>query len=154
MQQFTLPYPENFEFDSNTLVFYGSRPFDTSFLIHLRNGERGITGVYYEVIPTYHTEINNFATPKNKLLFFEGYSFVLESSKWQKIKTRADDLLKSNSAFNVNEACRDCAVFGLCYGTKSNFGNANKYGPFYGFLKEYFLDSFIVRRKPIMYKVK
>jgi hypothetical protein len=154
VKKFALPYPQNFKLDSNTLIFYGSRPFDTSFLFQLRNEPQEISVVYYEVIPTYHYELNNFSDPANKLLFFEGYSFILDSSKWKEVKDRADRLLEGGSTFDIKEACMDCAIFGLYYGTKSNIGNTTKYSPFYNFLKEYFLDSLIVRRKPIIFKVK
>lgn len=154
VKEFTLPYPENFKLDSNTLIFFGSRPFDTSFLVHLKNGSKEIEGTYYEVIPTYHMDINNFSVPANKLLFFEGYSFILDTSKWQKIKSRTEGLLLDTTSFNIYNACRDCEVYGLYYSTKSNIGNAIKYHPFYKYLKEVFLDSFIQRRKPVMYKVK
>jgi hypothetical protein len=154
IRQFALPYPENFRLDSNTIIFYGSRPFDTSFLIHLKKETQKITGVYYEVIPTYHNDLNNYAVSASKLLFFEGYSFILDSSKWKEVKDQTTKLLSDSTTFNIKEACRDCEVYGLYYDSKSNIGNITKYRPYYKFFKEAFLDSFILRRKPIMYKAK
>ncbi|MBN8878449.1 MAG: hypothetical protein J0I32_12975 [Sphingobacteriales bacterium] len=154
IKKFSLPYPDDFVLDSNALIFYGSRPFDTSFLIHLKNESQEIAGVYYEVIPTYHNDIDNFAVKANKILFFEGYSFILESSKWEEIKKQAERLLKDSAAFNISNACRDCEVYGLRYGSKSNVGNTVKYKPYYKYLKEVLLDSLVVKRKPIMYKEK
>lgn len=154
LKKFALPYPENFKSDSNTLIFYGSRPLDTSFLIQINKGLQEINGVYYEIIPANHNDLSDFADPEKKLLFFEGYSFTLDSSKWEKLEGDAEKLLMDNSTFNVNSGCMDCEVYGLYYGAKSNIGNGIKYRPFYKSFKGMFLDSFIARRKPIMHKLK
>jgi hypothetical protein len=154
LKTFTLPYSANLELDTNSLIFFGSRPFDTSFLIHLKIDSKEVTGVYYELIPTYHTELEHFADETSKLLFFEGYSFILNQENWKSIKDQANSMVANNQPFNLNDACMDCEVFGLYYDGKGNIGNAVRFRPFYKFLKNLFLDSFIVKRKPIIYKIK
>ncbi len=152
LRLFAVPYSENLTLDSNSIIFYGSRPLDTSFLIHLKREPKAITGMYYEVDPFYHNDFTNFAVPESKLLFYEGYSFTLESSRWQEIKDQADKLLSENAPFDINIACMDCAQYGLHHGNRSVIGRAIIYKPFYQFLKGRFLDSFIAKRK-LMFQI-
>lgn len=157
IKKFGLPYQGNFRLDSNSLIFYGTRNFDTSFLIHLKQGVAGINGVYYEVLPTYHNNVNDFVIPEKGLLFFEGYSFILDSIKWEILKSKAEKMLVSDTSFKSNKGCRDCEEYVLCYNlksSKSNLDTISKYQLFYKFLKDLVLEDFIQRRKPKMHKIK
>lgn len=156
-KKFELSYPENFTLDSNSLIFYRTATFDTSFLIHLKRGRNGINGVYYELLPSYHNNVNDFATEENQLLFFEGYSFTLDSTKWLIIKRMAEKMLSSDTSFKSNEGIRDGKEYVLSYNfksSKSHIDNNSEYESFYEFLKGSFLENFIQRRKPIMHKAK
>ena len=127
-------------------------PFDTSFLIHLKREPKTITGMYYEVIPIYHNEFKNFAVPENKLLFYEGYSFMLESSEWQEIEDQVDKLLSEKAPFDINVGCMDCELYGLHHSNRSIIGGTTTYKPLYQFLKGRFLDRFITKRK-LMFQI-
>jgi hypothetical protein len=148
MKKFGLSYQQqDYRPDSNSLVFYCLRSFDSSFLIHLRQEPSGINGAYYVEMPSYYN-VNDFGARENYLLFFEGYSFTLDSAKWQIVKRKTVELLNDTS-FKNSPGCRDCKEYGLSYNFKSK---VDKYEPYYEFLKELFLEKFIQRRKPFANK--
>ncbi len=70
-KKFELSYPENFTLDSNSLIFYRTATFDTSFLIHLKRGRNGINGVYYELLPSYHNNVNDLQLRKTSSYFLK-----------------------------------------------------------------------------------
>ena len=151
MKKFGLPYQgKNYKSDSNSLVFYCLRSFDSSFLINIRQEASGINGAYYVEMPSYYNK-NDFGAEENYLLFFEGYSFTLDSAKWQIVKRKTVELL-SDTSFKNSPGCRDCKEYGLSHNFKSKIDNGVKYEPYYEFLKELFLQNFIEKRKTILYK--
>ncbi|HYM93330.1 MAG TPA: hypothetical protein VET23_04270 [Chitinophagaceae bacterium] len=152
MKKFGLPQLQSDRSDSNTLVFYCLRSFDSSFLIHLRQEPNGINGAYYVEMPSYYN-VNDSGAKENQLLFFEGYSFTLDSAKWQIVKDKAEELLR-DTIFKNSPGCRDCKEYGLSYDLKSKIDNGIKYEPFYRFLKEQFLEKFIQKRKPFVRREK
>lgn len=154
VKKFEQLYPENFKSDSNSLVFYRTATFDTSFLLHLKRETDGINGIYYEVLPSYHNNVNDFAPGENQLLFFEGYSFTLDSTKWSMIKRMAEKMLSSDTSFKSNEGIRDGAEYVLSYNFKSSKGYNSEYESFYKNLKEQFLEGFIKSRKPFANREK
>ena len=157
MKKFEQLYPQNFKSDNNSLAFYHTATFDTSFLIHLKRETTGINGVYYEVLPSYHNNVNDFASGENQLLFFEGYSFTLDSTQWAMIKEKAEKMLSRDTSFKSNEGVRDGAEYVLSYNFKSSKSyNANnsEHESFYKFLKEQFLEKFIQGRKPFANREK
>ncbi len=156
-KKFGLPYSEDYRLDSNSLVFYGTRTFDTSFLIELKQTASKVNGVYYEVLHTYHNNVNDFSIEENQLLFFEGYSFTLDTAKWEKIRALAQKMLTIDTSIYSNNGCRDCPEYVLCYNLKigkSNKENQTKYDTFYIFLKDLFLENFIQRRKLVKFNIK
>src|ERR1700736_6316536 len=77
VKKFDLPYDEHIGADSNTLFFYYSGFYDTSFLVHLHKEDTTVLGVLYEILPTYHRDDEDYADKDSRLLFFEGYSFKI-----------------------------------------------------------------------------
>lgn len=153
MRKFGLSYQQrNNQSDSSSLVFYCLKSFDSSFLIHLRQEQNGISGAYFVETNSYYNA-NDYAAQENYLLFFEGYSFTLDSIKWRLIKSNAEELLRDTS-FRNSPGCRDCKEYGLSYNFKSKVDNGLKYEPFYTFLKELLLENFIEKRRSFSYKEK
>jgi hypothetical protein len=136
----------------SSFLFYGNRPFDTSFALLITVDSNGGKGVYCEVNPTYHNNINEFAIEENQLLFLESYSFKINDTVLKEVHDQATALLNNDSTYKTNKACRDCPEFGLSYNGRQNIDNNIKYEPFYGYLKQLFLSKFIATRKPIMKK--
>lgn len=158
LKKFSLPYLDNLKLDSNSLIFYGDRSFDTSFLIHLEKRDGEIDGTYYEVLPDYHRNLYDVRTPSNQILYFEGYGFKLDLTKWGTVKNKVKELLSVDTSNRVNRGCCDGGEYGLYYDgskkIKGNLDDQTQYESFYRFLKGLFLEGFIQNRKPVMYKKK
>jgi hypothetical protein len=153
--KFCLAYPKDLMLDSNSLVFYCARTFDTSSLIHIQKNNLTIRGVYYEMLPAYHQFPNDFADQKNDLLFFDGYSFVIDSAIWRMIKERVNILLQTKDSLTKNREFVDGSRYAIYYNSQSRFGDNNQealYENFYDFLKRTFLKKIIQSRKPRSYK--
>jgi hypothetical protein len=157
LTKFALPYSTDFIVDSNALIFYCARNFDTSSLIHIQYIKPEIKGIYYQVLPTYHQNVNDFATEENNLLFFEGYSFVLDSSTWLQVKNRAVVILGMKDSLTKADKYIDDTKYGLLHNSQALYGDGNYedlYSEFDSFLKRKFLQKIIYSRKPTMKKVK
>lgn len=154
-ERFTLPYPESLQLDSNSLMFYRTSSFDTSLLIHFYIAKKTVKVVCYETLPTFHRNINDYADKENHLLFFEGYSFIIDSSKWKSVKENAQKILADTNTRFRNDGCADCG-FGLISHDfkirRSNAKNLSLYDNYARWLKDSLLKQFVEKRKPIMRK--
>lgn len=152
MKKFSLPYHSTSILDSNSLVFYNTRTFDTSFLLYINQRDNEIDGVYYEILPNYHNNVNSFAIEKNQLLFFNGYSFTIDRYQWSEVKLMANEILNNDSKFYINAGCRGCEEFALFFNYKSNkvnYENDSKYRFFISYVRNLFLAEFVEQRQPI-----
>lgn len=157
IQTFELPYLANMHFDSTSLVFYCSRAYDTTSLIQISRQENLIRGVYYEILPQYHRFVTDYSEASSKLIFFEGYSFSIDSATWNSIVDQAKVIFEEKEGLNKNLKYTDGATYALYYDGKSKKGNSNDEAPFVKFdkfLKAKFLDKYRQLRKPIMHKAK
>lgn len=149
MEKFELPYLNSSNLDSNSLVFYNTRTFDTSSLLYLKHEGTETRGVYYEILPNYHNSINSFAFEKNQLLFFDGYSFTIDSGDWARIKNFSLLLLAKDSSFNINLGCRGCEEYALFFNHKSSkadYKSDSMHIRFINLVKKLFLDDLIKKR--------
>jgi hypothetical protein len=152
--KFGLPYDENLLTDSSSLFFYYLKPFDTSFLVHLRRTDNKVLGTYYSVLPSYHRDVEDYYNEESKLLFFEGFSFKIDIIKWQQIKDRSFQLLKSNST-SSNGSCFDCAYYFLSHNglkIQENQNNRKLFEDYLLFLKKELINQFNEIRKPKLVK--
>lgn len=157
MKTFGLPYPEKFKFDSNALLFYCARSYDTSSLIYLQKDNENIRGVFYVILPTYHRFLADYADQKSNLLFFEGYSFIIDSKAWKLLRDRADSVLRYESNPNIKNNYVDGSTYGLYYNLQSRHGNSHDeiiYEDFDKYLKDSLLEDFFQKRRPIMHKIE
>jgi hypothetical protein len=156
IEKFELPYDQHTGADSNTLFFYYSGRFDTSFLVHLHKEDTTVTGVLYEILPAYHKDDDDYADRKSSLLFFEGYSFKIDASKWEYLISNArNKLLIEKNMPKRNEACADCPsyFFAHAYNTiSSNSNNRAVFEAYSKFLKDSLLNQFITMRQPKLHK--
>jgi hypothetical protein len=114
-----------------------------------------VSGVYYQILPTYHRFITDYAGGNTKLLFFEGYSFTIDSTEWQAIVNQAKLVLQERINMNAPKVT-DATTYGLLYNHQIQHGRSGAgdviFDKFDRFLKDSFLGKFIQARKPIMYK--
>jgi hypothetical protein len=116
-----------------------------------------IYGVFYEILPTYHRYPKDFADQKSNLLFFEGYSFIIDPAIWKAIQEQAQIVLDAKDSLNENHHYTDESTYSLYYNMQSSHGrssNGIRYEKFDKFLKGSFLEKFMKARKPIMHKTK
>jgi hypothetical protein len=154
-QRFTLSYPENLQSDSNSLIFYRTSSFDTSLLIHFYKTKNAVKVVCYETLPTYHRNINDYADKENHLLFFEGYSFIIDTIKWRSVKENAQKILADTNTRFRNDGCADCGFGLIAHDFKvrrTNNANRTLYDDYARWLKDSLLKQFVEKRKPIMRK--
>lgn len=157
LKTFALPYSELMEFDSSSLVYYRSSSYDTSFLLQIKSQNNSIKGVFYEILPEYHRFPTDYADKSSKLIFFEGYSFIIDSLTWDSVTTLAKIFLQKKENQSKKGKYTDGATYALYYGGESIHGNSNNADPFekfYSFLRTQFLDKYLQLRKPIMHKNK
>jgi hypothetical protein len=155
VKKFSLSYPKNLNVDSNTLIYCYSKPLDTSFLIHIVKKSDQINVVYYEILPDYHRSINDFADTKSELLFFEGYSFKIDSVIWDQIKIAAQKLTTIKPTASKAGGCADCGFCSIYYDYNfklSDRASRPQYDSFTKFLRDSLLYQVINKRKPIRNK--
>jgi len=154
IEKFSIPF-DNHVPDNNTLMFLCSKRFDTSYLVHLQKRKDETRGVLYEVLPTYHRDIDDFADKQDQRLFFEGYSFKIDSIQWNSIINATSRILKEKDARVSNEACLDCPSYILAYGSivrNSSDGDRSLFAGFSQYLKDSLLNQFIRKRQPVLHK--
>jgi len=132
----SLTRPDNS--DTSLFKFYCIKPFDSSFLLELRQIPNKIFGVYFQEIPDKNLKGSYYDQPH--AIYFKGVTFTIDSGKWETIKTRAQEMLRDTTNDPI-AGCRDCNIYGLIYETRSKVDNDVKYDLFYRFLKHIILDS-------------
>ncbi len=154
LQKFSISGDE-YKNDSNSLSFYCCRNYDTITLIQIKKQKQTLSGVFYRILPTYHRFITDYADRNAKLIFFEGFSFTIDSTEWQSIVNQARLVLQEKINMNVPKFT-DATTYGLLYNHQIQQGRSGAgdviFDKFDRFLKDSFLDKFIQARKPIIFK--
>ena len=154
LQKFSISGDE-YKNDSNCLSFYCCRNYDTTTLIQIKKHEQTLSGVYYQILPIYHRFITDYADRNKRLLFFEGFSFTIDSTEWQSIVNQAKLVLQEKVNMDVPKVT-DATTYGLLYNYQIQQGGSGAgnviFDKFDRFLNDSFLDKFKRVRKPIMYK--
>lgn len=157
LQTFGLPYSNATKFDSNSLIFSCSRAYDTSSLIEMTRKGKLVKCVYYEILPEYHRFMTDYADTSSKLIFFEGYSFTIDTATWKSVVDRTQIVFQAETGPNKNSKYTDGTTYALYFNGRSRHGNSNDealFEKFDSFLKSQFLDKYRRLKKPIMYKKK
>jgi hypothetical protein len=154
LQKFSIS-GDDYKNDSNCLSFYCCRNYDTTTLFQIMKHEQTISGIYYQILPTYHRFITDYADRDTKLLFFEGFSFTIDSTERQSIVNQAKLVLQEKINMNVPRVT-DGNTYGLLYNGQIQRGRTGAgdviFDRFDRFLKDSIVDKFIQARKPISYK--
>lgn len=148
------PVSDRILLDSNSMIFSCVRTFDTSSLIHIQLYGGHFKVRYYEMLPAYHQNINDFSNENNELLFFEGYSFTIDSIIWKKVILKAEEVLQA-SVSSERLRYKDASYYALYSGTQQRKGDSNDEDLFEGFdafLKALFLQRCINARKPELFR--
>lgn len=153
IKKFSLPYDITYKSDSNSLIYLKQVPFDTSYLLHIVKQGLQIRGVCYIVLPTFHRDLDDSYGEKNQLIFFDGMSFVLDSTQWTQIKRRTDHLILELQGSNngVSSPCFDCPSYSVIFGkgreNSTNSKQRDSFREYDLFVKESLLYCFYFLRK-------
>jgi hypothetical protein len=137
IRKFTLPYDENLQLDTNSLIFYQTKSFDTSYLIHIKNIGSEIVGTYYQSLPRLSRDLEGYEDNNIKFLFYQGFSFSIKESLWDSIRNNAEKILTKDSSIQ-SKACFDCGSYYLAYDLQSRHDNKENevdFGEFSKYLK-------------------
>jgi hypothetical protein len=152
--KFSLPVNTNFETDSTSFVFLKSKSFDTSFLLQLQVEDAVVRGVYYEALPSYHRNLDDYLDTSTNLIAFDGMSFKISFSDWQKITGNSKLIDASDSNDLKNEKpCADCPFYFLSYNNRMTIGvskNEKQFENYVDFLKSDLIYKLKTYRKPIL----
>jgi hypothetical protein len=88
-------------------------------------------------------------------LYFEGYSFTIDTAKWRRVKIRAAGMLADTNTVFSNDGCADCGFGMVAHDFKirrTNNQNRSLYDEYARWLKDSILKRFVEKRKPIMTK--
>lgn len=124
VSKFTLPYSEQLYADTNSLIFYYTKPFDTSFLVHLRKINDEISGTYHQTLPKFHRDLEGYNDGDIKFLFFDGFSFIINKETWDSITKNAIELLSKDDSIR-SKVCFDCPSYFLAYSAEIRYDNRN-----------------------------
>ncbi len=151
INKFSLPYDSHLNLDSNSVIFMKEVPFDTSYLIHVRKESSVIRGVCYMILPSFHRDLEDFKDEKQKLLFFDGFSFILDSLQWETLnKKTKETLINMTDSIPTNSSCIHCPSYTLFYNHQRRAtGNSKLQGNFKSYetyLREEIVDPLLKKR--------
>ena len=124
-------------------------------MVHLQKRGSSVHGVFYETLPTYHRNANDYSDQGDSLLFFEGYSFSIDTGMWNSIREQAQIILQKGDSLYSAERYVDGNIYALYHNLQFSKGNSKYeevFEKFDSFLKDAFLEKFLQARKPIMFK--
>jgi hypothetical protein len=152
--KFGLPY-KSLSTDQNELIFYSMNQFDTSILIHFKKQMNEVRGVYYEVLPIYHRNVEDYLGGTNELIFFDGFTFKMDTIKWNQLKEQVNNYLLIQDSSSRNEVCADCTHYILAHhnkvGLASNL-NRSYFSAFELYLKDSVINQLINLKKPQLHR--
>jgi len=157
LHSFGLPNSDEVGLDSNSLVFYCARAYDTSSLIQINKRSKVIQCAYYQLLPEYHRFATDYADTASKLIFLEGFTFVIDSSIWRTLKDQANAILRSAASVKPDLKYTDGANYAIYFDGQSKYGNSNDDSLYEGFdrlLKNLFVAKYMQLRKPHFVKQK
>ena len=157
LHSFGLPNSDKVGLDSNSLVFYCARAYDTSSLIQINKRNKVIQCAYYQLLPEYHRFATDYADTASKLIFLEGFTFVIDSSIWRTVKDQVNAILRSGASVKPDLKYTDGANFAIYFDGQSKYGNSNDDSLYEGFdrlLKNLFVAKYMQLRKPHFIKQK
>lgn len=126
IKKFSLPYSTPIELDTNSLIFMKEKSFDTSYLLHIHKHGSTVQGVCYIVLPSFHRDLEDYYDEKNKLLFFDGFSFNLNINQWERLREKTiDAIVHMSDSIRSISTCLHCPSYSLYFNKqKRETGNS------------------------------
>ncbi|MBL0743490.1 hypothetical protein [Chryseolinea lacunae] len=96
--------------DQKSLVFSKMGRWERSYILVLREQDRGVRGVFQEVDLD-----KNASNDKPTVGYFRGSFFALEKEKWEELKVQAQEIVTNGAETEFNEGMLDQVEYILSY---------------------------------------
>jgi hypothetical protein len=148
LTQFSLNYTDDLKTDSNSLIFYLSQPFDTSYVIQIAKIDTICYGVVYLVPWHFKKGLFKGMDTKRAPFWFEGYSFVMPFQIWPNLRSKIFSLVENLKNSDSNRVCADCRTYFISTSQmqKSGYLDLDEEAVI---LERYIRDSLVDYYKPI-----
>jgi hypothetical protein len=140
LSRFSLNYKSNLICDSNSLIYYKSVPFDTSFIIHIVKEDTLFKGVCY-FVPRINNQGLFFDESSKNGFLFGGFNFILNMQEWQKIKTEYKNL----QLLLEKKVCFDCLFMFVSTDGHIKSGYLENKNPFDDFILKEVIHFYLPR---------
>jgi hypothetical protein len=136
--------------DTNSLVFFKIKVFDTTFLVHIKKEDKEISGIYYEVPPEYGSTLEGNLDSNIHYNYFQGFVFKIDQTTWNGIRRHADMFDQRDTA-SIEGACVDCPSYFMAYngGKYGSSGSKPNFPMFAAYIKSTIVDKINARRRSI-----
>ncbi|MBO9730870.1 MAG: hypothetical protein J7623_19680 [Chitinophaga sp.] len=109
--------------DSNRLTFYYEKSFDTSLLLSFRKEKDKVSAVVYQVNQFYFPGLTDSHKGLERPLFFEGFSFNIDTTNWQNILKDAEAVLNYPSIPGKDYSVFDGPRYILAFNSQIKFND-------------------------------
>jgi hypothetical protein len=100
LDRFQFPFGDSLRTNSNQFIFLAENTWDTSFVLMLERRADIIKAVYYETTPNYHLN-TPYMDDEIELTYFDGFSFKIDTTKWNLIVAESNKLLQMKDSLKV-----------------------------------------------------
>ena len=104
--------------DSNQLIFYYEKRFDTSLLVSLEKEADRIKAIVYQVAPPYYMNRGRPEENRKSPQFFEGFSFSIDTVSWKSTVNDAREILDADVPQNQTNIAFDGATYLLAFNSR------------------------------------
>lgn len=146
MSRFGLQDNDNLWSDSNTVLFFKTQPFDTTFLLKLQKKPNFVKVVYYRSTPMDWAMTRQYVDTSNELAHFDGFSFKASTNIWDTLMQELKSMHFDSTVKQNFPGCCDMPFYFVLFNgnkfTNSNSANERLLYQFTLFLKERLLNKY------------
>ncbi|MEZ2440115.1 hypothetical protein AB6805_00230 [Chitinophaga sp. RCC_12] len=141
--------------DSNQLIFYYEKRFDTTLLVSFKKDADRIKVVVYQVAPPYYRNGGNLRGNQKSPQFFEGFSFSIDTATWSSTVRAATEILNTRPVRDDENSAFDGPTYLLAFNSKirvnRNSMDDSLLSGYLSLLKNQFLHKYM-EQKPMWRK--
>lgn len=141
-----MQYNDSLWSDSNTLLFFKTQPFDTTFLLKLQKQPSFVNVIYYRSTPMDWALVRPYADAENELAHFDGFSFKTSLNIWDKLMQELKSKKFETTLMQNYPGCCDMPFYFVLFNgnkfTNSNSTNEKLLSQYTQFLKDRILNKY------------
>ena len=100
LDRFHLPFGDSLKTSGNQFIFSSTNTWDTSFVLMLERRPESVSAVYYQTTPKFHLN-TPYMDDEVKLTYFDGFSFITDTTKWDLIIKACNRLLEPKDSLKI-----------------------------------------------------